>query len=88
MADAPADKLCIHTATTRPLSIELAVDAYAAAGVAGITVWRDALSRREPVAVGERIRGAGLTTALPPGSRRKRFYVSIRERSTSGRAGW
>ncbi|MCK4515845.1 MAG: TIM barrel protein, partial [Spirochaetaceae bacterium] len=61
MGSASADKLCIHTATTRPLSIEPAVDAYAAAGVAGITVWRDALSGRDPEAVGERIRGAGLT---------------------------
>jgi len=63
MANAPAEKLCIHTATTRPLSIELAVDAYADAGVAGITVWRDALSGRDPVAAGRRIRGAGLTVA-------------------------
>ena len=45
----------------RPLAIELALDAYAAAGVAGITVWRDALSGRDPVAMGELIRGAGLT---------------------------
>ena len=67
------DKLCIHTATTRPLSIELAVDDYSAAGVAGITVWRDALSGRDAVAVGERIRGAGLT---PVSLCRGGFFVS------------
>ncbi len=73
MGSAPADKLCIHTATTRPLSIELAVDAYAAAGVVGITVWRDALSGRDVASTGERIRAAGLT---PVSLCRGGFFVS------------
>lgn len=41
------DKLCIHTITTKPWSIEEAADKYAAAGVSGITVWRSALENRD-----------------------------------------
>ncbi len=55
-------KLCIHTITTKPWSIEEAIDHYAAAGVAGITVWRQWLDGRDPQVVGQRIRAAGLTT--------------------------
>ena len=36
-------KLCIHTITTKPWPIEVAMDKYAAAGIGGITVWRQAL---------------------------------------------
>jgi sugar phosphate isomerase/epimerase len=54
-------RLCIHTITTRPWSIEEAVAAYASAEVKGITVWRQALKGRRPLRVGERIRGAGLS---------------------------
>lgn len=34
--------LCIHTITTKPWSLATAAQKYAAAGVGGITVWRDA----------------------------------------------
>jgi sugar phosphate isomerase/epimerase len=34
-------RLCIHTMTTKPLSLAEAVGAYESAGVSGITVWRD-----------------------------------------------
>jgi len=54
------DKLCIHTITTKPWSLEEAVDNYSEAGVAGITVWRDALEGRNVSAAGERIRKNGL----------------------------
>lgn len=54
------ERLCVHTATTRPLPLEIAVDEYVAAGVHGITVWRDALAGRNVYEAGERIRGAGL----------------------------
>ncbi len=40
---APLSRLCIHTITTKPLSLPQAIDAYRLANVAGITVWRDAL---------------------------------------------
>ena len=54
-------KLCIHTITTKPWSIEEAIDHYSQAGVTGITVWRQALEGRDPAATGRRIREAGLT---------------------------
>jgi len=55
-------RLCIHTITTKPWSIEEAVERYAAAGAPGITVWRQWLDDRDPQAVGERIKAAGLST--------------------------
>ncbi|MEO8764700.1 MAG: sugar phosphate isomerase/epimerase family protein [Ginsengibacter sp.] len=39
-------RLCIHTITTKPWRIEEAAKNYSAAGVKGITVWRDALEGR------------------------------------------
>jgi len=36
-------QLCIHTITTKPWNIETAAQHFSAAGVKGITVWRDAL---------------------------------------------
>lgn len=59
-APAPRERLCVHTATTRPLPLEAAIDEYVRAGVHGITVWRDALVGRDPAVAGDRIRGAGL----------------------------
>jgi sugar phosphate isomerase/epimerase len=41
-------KLCVHTMTTKPWSLQQAVEGYVAAGVSGITVWRQHL---EPVGV-------------------------------------
>jgi sugar phosphate isomerase/epimerase len=59
---APADlsRLCVHTITTKPWSLEQAAEAYAAAGVKGITVWREALEGRSAAASGERLRNHGL----------------------------
>ncbi len=53
-------RICIHTATTRPWSIEIAIEQYARNGVAGITVWRDAIAERDLRAVGRQIRDAGM----------------------------
>ncbi len=36
-------RLCIHTITMKPLALQESINAYEAAGVAGITVWRDHL---------------------------------------------
>jgi len=33
-------RLCLHTITTKPWPLEIAIEKYAAAGVHGITVWR------------------------------------------------
>ena len=54
-------KLCVHTITTKPWPIETAIDRFAAHGVKGITVWRDALDGRDVAATGRRIREAGLS---------------------------
>jgi sugar phosphate isomerase/epimerase len=53
-------RLCIHTITTKPWPIETAVKKFAAAGVKGITVWRDALAGRDPAQVSRMIRDEGL----------------------------
>ncbi len=81
-------RLCIHTATTKPWSIEIAIEQYARAGVGGITVWRDALSGRDPAAVGRRISDAGLEAvslcrggffpAVDRGVRRKAIEENLR----------
>ena len=59
MAD--LSRLCIHTITTRPWSIELAVPYFAAAGVRGISVWRDALEGRDTDTVRHLIELGGLS---------------------------
>lgn len=53
-------RLCIHTITTKPWSIEKAAESYAEAGVRGITVWRDALHGRNISTVGSMLRSIGL----------------------------
>ena len=54
-------RLCIHTITTRPWSLEESSEHFAKAGVKGITVWRDALEGRDPAQAGRRIRDLGLS---------------------------
>ena len=53
-------RLCLHTITTRPWGIEEAARNYAAGGVKGITVWRDALQGRDIKQTGKMIRDQGL----------------------------
>ncbi len=53
-------RLCIHTITTKPLGIEIAIDKYASLGAGGITVWRDAFGKYTPRQTGEMIRRSGL----------------------------
>jgi sugar phosphate isomerase/epimerase len=57
---ADTSKLCVHTITTKPWPIETAIDRFAAHGVAGMTVWRDALHGRDIAATGRRIRDSGM----------------------------
>jgi len=54
-------RLCIHTITTKPWSIEEAANNYSAGGVRGITVWRDALSGRDIRKAGDLLRQNGLS---------------------------
>jgi len=49
-------KLCIHTITTKPWTIEEAAKNYSAAGVKAITVWRDALDGRDVKQTGQMLR--------------------------------
>lgn len=54
------DRMCLHTITTKPWSIEIAVEQYARAGIRGITIWRDTLEGRDLKKVRRRIKDAGL----------------------------
>ena len=54
-------QLCIHTITTRPWQIEEAAKNYSAAGVKGITVWRDALEGKNIKQTGKMILDHDLT---------------------------
>jgi sugar phosphate isomerase/epimerase len=53
-------RLCVHTITTKPWPLDEAVARYAAAGVKGITVWRQAIEGRDPAEAGRMIREHGL----------------------------
>lgn len=61
ITDTDLSRLCIHTITTKPWTIEEAAVNYAAAGARGITVWRDALQGRNIRRTGSMIRQHGLT---------------------------
>jgi sugar phosphate isomerase/epimerase len=54
-------KLCIQTITTKPWNIEEAAKNFSAAGVKGITVWRDALEGRNIHLTGRMLREHDLT---------------------------
>jgi sugar phosphate isomerase/epimerase len=54
-------RLCIHTITNRPWSIEDIARHYSAAGVAGISVWREAVAGRDKLKIGRMLRDSGLT---------------------------
>ncbi len=56
-------RLCLHTITTRPWALSEAVRRYAAAGVAGITVWREALEGVAPSKSKKRAKFSALTKA-------------------------
>jgi len=49
-------KLCVHTITTKPWNINDDAKNYAASGVKGITVWRDALEGRNIRQTGQMLR--------------------------------
>jgi sugar phosphate isomerase/epimerase len=54
-------KLCIHTITTKSWNIEEAAKNFAAAGVKGITVWRDTFEGRDIKQTGHLLREHDLT---------------------------
>lgn len=53
-------RFSIHTITNKPWPVERCIEAYAAAGVGGITLWRYNFEGRNPREVGRQIREAGL----------------------------
>lgn len=53
-------RLCLHTITTKPWPIEKAIDAYAASGIKGISVWREAVAGKKPGHIQRLINDAGL----------------------------
>jgi sugar phosphate isomerase/epimerase len=56
------DRLCVHTITTNPWPVEEAIKQFSALGVRGITVWRQALEKRNITEIRRRIAEAGLST--------------------------
>jgi sugar phosphate isomerase/epimerase len=62
MATALTDlsRLCVHTITTKPWPVEKAAREFSAAGIGGITVWRDALTGRDIAATGRMLRDLDL----------------------------
>ena len=55
------DRLCIHTITTKPLAFELACEKFAARGVKGISIWRDAVEGISPKKVKDCLKENGLS---------------------------
>lgn len=55
-----SDRLALHTATTKPWSIEIAIEQYARAGVRGISIWRDAIDGKSVASVRRQMADAGL----------------------------
>ena len=53
-------RLCVHTMTTKPWSLEDCARHYPEVGVSGITVWRQWLDGRDPAEAGRMLREAGL----------------------------
>ncbi len=53
-------QLCVHSITTKPWNIEEAAKNFSAAGVKGISVWRDALEERNAKQTGNLLRDQGL----------------------------
>ncbi len=74
-------RLCLHTITTKPWTLETSASKYEAAGVKGITVWRDTLAGRDVAATGRMLRDHGMSVvslcrggffpAADPSGRRK-----------------
>ncbi len=57
------DRLCVHTITTKPWSIEEIIENYPKAGVKAVSVWRDLLQNRDASKIGAQIRDAGMEVA-------------------------
>ncbi|MBX2870882.1 MAG: sugar phosphate isomerase/epimerase [Saprospiraceae bacterium] len=49
------NKLCVHTITTKPWSLEESLEHYAASGIGGISVWTDAYAKMGAAKAGQLI---------------------------------
>jgi len=63
--DAPPDlrRLCVHTMTVKRWSLAEAIEGFTAAGIPGITVWRQHLEPQGAVVSGRMLRDSGLRVA-------------------------
>jgi len=69
-------RLCIHTITTKPWSLEEAAKKYSGAGISGISVWRDTLEGLDIKSTGQMLREYGLQiVSLVRGG----FFASVSE---------
>lgn len=50
------ERLCVHTATTKPWSIEVAIREYAARGIGGISIWRDTIENKNLKEIGSMLK--------------------------------
>src|SRR4051794_23710656 len=69
-------RCAIHTMTNRPWSLQQCVDAYASAGVGGISVWRNVIEAIGAKQAGNIIRASGLKV---PSLVRGGFFVASDE---------
>ncbi|MFO1486047.1 MAG: sugar phosphate isomerase/epimerase family protein [Verrucomicrobiaceae bacterium] len=53
-------RLCVHTITTKPLSLEQCLTEFPKRGVSGITIWRQALEGRDLAAVKRQTADSGM----------------------------
>ncbi len=53
-------KLCIHTMTNKPWSLDECLSNYSAAGIGGISVWRNVLENQNLASAARRINDSGL----------------------------
>lgn len=60
MSATDLSRLCIHTITTKPWTVEEAAQHFSREGVGGITVWRDALQGRDIRQTGRMLRELNL----------------------------
>ncbi|MEZ4776644.1 MAG: sugar phosphate isomerase/epimerase family protein [Bacteroidia bacterium] len=60
MSTPDLNKLCIHTITTKPWSLEEAVENYLTAGVSGISVWQDAAAAMGFTRTGQLLKSVGM----------------------------
>ncbi len=70
----PLDRLAIHTITTRPLPLPLALEEYVRAGIGGVTLWREHV---EPLGVRKAARMVEASGLKPVALCRGGFFVAL-----------